>query len=163
GILSNYLLTSDLQGYVERPNYYFNEENENRKEALDALLMTQGFRRFSYDDLIAEKLPQVQFLLEQGIILSRVLRLNTGRSQPNGGLLLSIPSRNLRKDTYTDNQGRFAFENLVFPDSSKVTINARGNDNFRNLVINMDQTFFPAIDQGNPYSSDQVLNIDQEM
>lgn len=163
GILSNYLLTSDLQGYVERPNYYFNEENENRKEALDALLMTQGFRRFSYDDLIAEKLPQVQFLPEQGITLSGVLRLNTGRPQPNGGLLLSIPSRNLRKDTYTDNQGRFAFENLVFPDSSKVTINARGNDNFRNLVINMDQTFFPAIDQGNPYSSDQVLNIDQAM
>src|SRR5690606_11531902 len=46
---------------------------------------------------------------------------------------------------------------------SKVTINARGNDNFRNLVINMDQTYFPGIDQGNPYASDQVQNIDQEM
>ncbi|PRD46552.1 carboxypeptidase-like regulatory domain-containing protein [Sphingobacterium haloxyli] len=163
GILSNYLLTSDLQGYVEQPNYYFNEKNENRKEALNALLMTQGFRRFSYDDLIAEKLPQVQFMPEQGITLSGILRLNTGRPQPNGGLLLSIPSRSIRKDTYTDNQGRFAFENLVFPDSSKVTINARGNDNFRNLVINMDQTFFPGIDRGNPYASDNVQNIDQEM
>src|SRR5690606_21304676 len=40
GILSNYLLTSDLKGYVEQPNYYFNEKNENRKEALNALLMT---------------------------------------------------------------------------------------------------------------------------
>ncbi|MBD1423099.1 carboxypeptidase-like regulatory domain-containing protein [Sphingobacterium chuzhouense] len=163
GILSNYLLTSDLKGYVEQPNYYFNEKNENRKEALNALLMTQGFRRFSYDDLIAEKLPQVQFMPEQGITLSGILRLNTGRPQPNGGLLLSIPSRNIRKDAYTDNQGRFAFENLVFPDSSKVTINARGNDNFRNLVINMDQTYFPGIDQGNPYASDNVQNIDQEM
>jgi len=163
GILSNYLLTSDLKGYVEQPNYYFNEKNENRKEALDALLMTQGFRRFSYDDLIAEKLPQVQFMPEQGITLSGILRLNTGRPQPNGGLLLSIPSRNIRKDTYTDNQGRFSFENLVFPDSSQVTINARGNDNFRNLVINMDQTYFPGIDRGNPYASDNVQNIDQEM
>lgn len=163
GILSNYLLTSDLKGYVEQPNYYFNEENEDREEALNALLMTQGFRRFSYDDLIAEKQPKVQFMPEQGITLSGTLRLNTGRPQPNGGLLLSVPSRNIKKDAYTDNQGRFAFENLVFPDSSKVTINARGNDNFRDLVINMDQTYFPGIDQGNPYASDNVQNIDRDM
>ena len=163
GILSNYLLTSDLKGYIEQPNYYFNEKNESRNEALNILLMTQGFRRFSYEDLLTEKLPQVQFMPEQGITLSGILRLNTGRPQPNGGLLLSIPSRNIRKDAYTDNQGRFAFENLVFPDSSKVTINARGNDNFRNLVINMDQTYFPGIDQANPYASDNVQNIDQEM
>lgn len=163
GILSNFLLTSDLKGYVEQPNYYFNAKNENRKEALDALLMTQGFRRFSYDDLIAEKLPQVQFFPEQGISLAGTLRLNTGRPYPNGGLLLSVPSRNIRKDTYTDNSGRFAFENLVFPDSSKVTISARGNDNFRSLVIHMDPTYFPGIDQGNPYTSDNIQNIDQEM
>ncbi|SMG07356.1 hypothetical protein SAMN05660862_0275, partial [Sphingobacterium psychroaquaticum] len=163
GILSNYLLTSDLKGYVERPNYYFNTANANRKEALDALLMTQGFRRFSYDDLIAEKLPQVQFMPEQGINISGILRLNTGRAYPNGGLLLSIPSRNFRKDVYTDNSGRFVFENLVFADSSKVTVNARGNDNFRNLVINMDQSYFPAIDQGNPYARNNIQNIDNEM
>src|SRR5690606_26728337 len=65
GIVSNYLLTSDLKGYVEQPNFYFNEKNENRKEALNVLLMTQGFRRFSYEDLVAETLPQVQFMPEQ--------------------------------------------------------------------------------------------------
>gem|GEM_PF-80533 len=165
GILANYLLVSDLKGYVESPNYYFNPANENRKEALDALLMTQGFRRFDYGDLLAERLPQIrpELLPEQGITLSGTLRLNTGRPFPNGGLLLSIPARNIRKDAYTDVQGRFAFENLVFPDSSKVTINARGNDNFRSLVINMDPTYFPGIDRGNPYAGNNVQNIDSEM
>ena len=163
GILSDFLLVSDLKGYVEKPNYYFNPENENRSDALDALLMTQGFRRFSYDDLLSEKLPKVQFFPEQGISLTGTLRLNTGRPYPNGGLLLSIPARALRKDAYTDNNGRFAFENLVFPDSSKVTINARGNDNFRNLVINMDQSYFPGIDDGNVYTNDNLQNIDQQL
>src|SRR5690606_24766394 len=121
------------------------------------------FRRFSYEDLIAERLPQVQFMPEQGITLSGILRLNTGRPQPNGGLLLSIPARNIRKDTYTDNQGRFAFENLVFPDSSRVTINARGNDDFWNLVSSSDQADFPAIDKGNPYARNNSRNMDQEM
>src|SRR5690606_10304172 len=94
---------------------------------------------------------------------SGTLRLNTGRTVSNGGLLLSVPARNIRKDAYTDMQGRFVFENLVFPDSSKVTINARGNENFRNLVIHMDQSYYPAIDQGNPYARNNIQNIDRDM
>src|SRR5690606_35630178 len=163
GILSDFLLVSDLHGYIEQPNYYFNPKNEHRNAALNALLMTQGFRRFSYDDLLADKLPNVQFFPEQGINMSGTLRLNTGRPHPNGGLLLSIPAKGIRKDTYTDNNGKFVFENLNFPDSSKVTINARGNDNFRNLVINMDQSYFPGIDDGNAYMNDNLQNIDQQM
>jgi len=162
-IVSSLLLTSDLKGYVEKPNYYFDEKVSNRLEALDALMMTQGYRRFSYDDLVAEKYPQISFLPEQGITLSGTLRLNTGKPYPNGGLLLSIPARALKKDTYTDNNGRFAFENLNFPDSVKVIINARGNDNYRNLVINMDQSFYPAVDENNPYKANDILNIDKEM
>lgn len=160
-ILSNLLLTSDLKGYIEKPNYYFDEKVENREGALDALLMTQGFRRFSYEDLIAEKYPKIDFLPEQSIALTGTLRLNTGKPYPNGGLLLSIPARAMRKDVYTDNNGRFTFEELNFPDSVKVTINARSNDNYRNLVINMDQSFFPAVDLENPYKANEILNIDK--
>lgn len=162
-IISNLLLTSDLRGFVEKPNYYFNPANENRVEALDALMMTQGFRRFEYDELLAEKYPEVLFLPEQGISLSGILRQNTGRPQPNAGLLLSIPSAGIKKDVYTDAQGRFIFEDLVFPDSAKVTVNARGNDNFRSLVINMDQTYFPSADQGSMYRGGYVQNMDERL
>src|SRR5690606_4082523 len=112
---------------------------------------------------IAEELPKVDFLPDQGITLSGTLFLNTGRPVRDGGLLLSIPSRALRKDVYTDQQGRFAFANLVFSDSSRVNINAPGNDNYRNLVIHMDQNFYPAIDERNPYSADELLNIDEHL
>jgi hypothetical protein len=162
-IISSLLLTSDLKGFVEKPAYYFDTEIENRLDALDALMMTQGFRRFKYEDLVAERLPKVDFLPEQSMTLSGGLFLNTGRPVPNGGLLLSIPSRAYRKDVYTDQNGRFAFEDLVFSDSSKVNINARGNDNYRNLVIHMDQTFYPSVDQRNPYTANEVMNIDQQL
>lgn len=162
-ILSNLLLTSDLQGYIEKPNYYFDDKIENKDQALDALLLTQGFRRFSYDDLITEKYPKIDFLPEQSIALGGTLRLNTGKPYPNGGLLLSIPARAMRKDVYTDANGRFTFDELNFPDSVKVTINARSNDNYRNLVINMDQSFYPSVDVENPYKANEVLNIDKQM
>lgn len=162
-IVSNFLLTSDLKGYIESPNTYFDEKNVNRDKALDALLMTQGFRRFDYQDLVAEKLPVLSFMPEQGIEIGGTLRLNTGRTVPNGGLLLSIPSKSIRKDTYTDDKGRFLFKDLVFTDSSKVTVNARGNDNYRSMVINMDQTYFPEIDKNNAYKNNFVMNIDRAM
>ncbi|TDQ76992.1 carboxypeptidase-like regulatory domain-containing protein [Sphingobacterium yanglingense] len=163
GILSSLLLTSDLRGFIEKPGYYFDKEVANRKQAMDALLMTQGFRRFNYDDLVAEKYPQVNFMPEQGIAISGTLRLNTGRPYPNGGLLLSIPARALRKDAYTDKDGRFVFQDLNFPDSVKVTVNARSNDNYRNLVINLDQSYYPEVDNNNPYKANDILNIDKQM
>lgn len=157
-ILSNFLLTSQLKGYVEKPNYYFNPAHANRREAVDALLMTQGYKRFSYVDIIAQKYPEMLFFPETGIELSGTLRYTNGRPVENGGLLLSIPDRSFRTDTYTDAQGRFKFSNLVFTDSARVTINARGNDNYRNMVIHMDQSFFPAVDR-NELLADGELNI----
>jgi hypothetical protein len=40
-ILNNLLLTSDLKGYIEQPNYYFNKENEQTRSDLDVLMLTQ--------------------------------------------------------------------------------------------------------------------------
>ncbi|MGX1752810.1 carboxypeptidase-like regulatory domain-containing protein [Sphingobacterium sp. NPDC055346] len=163
GIVSNMLVASDLKGYIEKPNYYFNPKNENRLEALDALMLTQGFRRFEYKDLVSGRLPQVKFMPEQGITITGVLRQNTGRVQPNGGLLLNIPGAAIKKDAYTDNSGRYTFENLVFSDSLKATLNARGNDNFRSLVITLDPTLFPEIDQANPNKAANIQNIDENL
>lgn len=159
-ILSSILLSSDLKGYIEQPNYYFNSANTNRKEAMEALMLSQGYKRFNYQAFLAGQYPEVVFLPEAGIEISGTLRLNTGRPVENGGLLLSIPDKGFKIDTYTDAQGRFKFGNLVFTDSSRVTINARGNDNYRNMVIYVDQTTFPAIDK-NIYQPDGLINLDK--
>ena len=161
-ILSNLLLTSDLKGYVEAPNYYFTDPSAEKRDALDALLLTQGYRRFSYTDILADNYPQVQFLPEQGIEISGVLRLNNGKPVVNGGLLLSIPDISFRTDVYTDDRGQFVFKDLQFTDSARVTINARGNDNYRNMVINVNPTQFPEIDT-TAYRANDVLNIDKQL
>ena len=161
-ILSNLLLTSDLKGYVEAPNYYFTDPDAEKRAALDVLLLTQGYRRFSYTDILADNYPQVSFFPEQGIEISGVLRLNNGKPVVNGGLLLSIPDRSFRTDVYTDNRGQFVFKDLQFTDSARVTINARGNDNYRNMVINVNPTQFPGIDT-TAYRANDILNIDQRL
>ena len=86
-----------------------------------------------------------------------------GGVQPNAGLLLSIPGAAIKKDAYTDNQGRYVFENLVFQDSLQATLNARGNDNYRDLVITLDPTYFPDIDRNNPNKAASVQNLDENL
>jgi hypothetical protein len=46
-ILSYFLLSSDLKGEIENPGFYFH--NNNSYEDLDALMLTQGWRRYLYN------------------------------------------------------------------------------------------------------------------
>lgn len=45
-ILTHCYLTSQIRGIIHNPAYYFNEENKDRMEAMDLLLLTQGWRRY---------------------------------------------------------------------------------------------------------------------
>ncbi|QIL76112.1 MG2 domain-containing protein [Hymenobacter sp. HDW8] len=56
-ILTQLLLTSDLQGYVENPGYYFQNKTPETEQALDHLLLTQGWRRFVWKEILADKKP----------------------------------------------------------------------------------------------------------
>ena len=47
-IRSYFLLGSELRGEVEEPDYYFREDRSTSYNDLDALLLTQGWRRYKY-------------------------------------------------------------------------------------------------------------------
>ena len=49
-IMSHSYLSEQIRGDIFNPTYYFDEKNADRIIALDLLLMTQGWRRFVWDD-----------------------------------------------------------------------------------------------------------------
>ena len=48
-ILSHCFLSEEIRGNIFNPTYYFDDQNEDRLQALDLLLMTQGWRRYVWD------------------------------------------------------------------------------------------------------------------
>ena len=44
-LLSSLLLQADLQGFIENPSYYFDDQEGFKAQELDDLLLTQGWRR----------------------------------------------------------------------------------------------------------------------
>jgi len=161
-ILSSLLLTSDLQGYIEKPNYYFNKPSDQKNAELDFLLLTQGYRRFDYKDILANKYTPITLYPEQGMDITGTLRDRTGMPVKKGALRLTVTGKPISSEILTSPSGLFAFKNLNIPDSSEVVISAKYNTNASNMMIMLDQFPAAAITK-NINSPDEVQNIDSTL
>ncbi|TDQ07697.1 carboxypeptidase-like regulatory domain-containing protein [Pedobacter metabolipauper] len=161
-ILSSLLLTADLKGYVEKPNYYFNKTDAKKLASLDDLLLTQGFRRFNYKDIIAGKLPSSTLFPEQDMRITGTLRDRTGMPVKKGALRLTVTGTRIGAETLTTNSGVFTFPNLTIPDSSEVVINAKYSANGSSLMIIPDVPPTLASTK-NIFPGDEILNIDSAL
>ncbi|MGI4831990.1 MAG: TonB-dependent receptor plug domain-containing protein [Janthinobacterium lividum] len=124
-ILSHLLLSSDLGGVLEDPSYYFREpQTPDIKLALNDLLLTQGWRRFVWKELLAGQLPGREFALEQGLgVSSQVL---TAAGQPAAGQSVAYLQTNPPREgqQLADAAGHFRFRGLDGLDTTAVLLRA---------------------------------------
>jgi len=161
-ILTSFLLSSELRGYIEQPNYYFNQANDKKLADLDVLMLTQGFRKFSYEEITKGREPVISVLPEQGIEFSGMLRTSNGMPVSKGSLKLVVPESKYYAETTTNLKGEFKFEKVVIIDSSEATISARSSTAARNMMIMLNGTAFPTAGK-NVNFPDEELNIDSAM
>jgi len=126
-ILTYLLLTSDLKGHIESPQFYFEEYNFRKAWLLDNLMMTQGWRRFRWQDALADTLPPVNNLLEQSMSIRGQLFKYENPNQPKqGSVSLTIMEDPLiNGEVDTDEEGHFEFSGLEFQDTVTVVLQAK--------------------------------------
>jgi len=131
GIMTNLLLTSELKGNIEQPAYYFAEADKKTQADLDNLMLTQGYRHFEWKKLLTDTTAPA-YPVEKSIQVSGIVKRN-GKPAPNAQVKLFSKAGGLfMLDTLTDANGRFAFKDLIFADSTKFLIQskiAKGQDN----------------------------------
>ncbi|MBR4528230.1 MAG: hypothetical protein IKO71_07230 [Bacteroidaceae bacterium] len=54
-IMTEMLLASEIKGFIPDPGWYFEKDDEEHRQALDLLMMTQGWRRFEWKDMAIER------------------------------------------------------------------------------------------------------------
>ena len=140
-ILSHILLTADLRGYVEQPNYYLDQPNETTRSDLDVLMLTQGYRRFEWKPLMAGTLAAPVYQPEQLIIVSGSVKTLGGKPVPGAKVTLFAPASagQFMLDTTADSQGNFAFKGMLLKDSIRFIIKAITSKGGKNVVIKMDK------------------------
>jgi hypothetical protein len=137
-IFANLLLTSDLKGYIEQPAYYFNG-TENALADLDALMLTQGYHRFEWKKVLNDTPLPNQYAVEKTFTVSGRVTTPSGAPVANGKVeLINFDDGLLKVDTLTDQNGRFAFTDIIYADGLKFLIQARNAKNKRDVVIKMD-------------------------
>jgi len=133
-ILSNLLLTSDLKGYIEKPGYYFASADQKTADDLDALMLTQGYRRFEW-----KKAENTSYEAETGLSISGYLKTINNKPIPNGKIqLFTTGGAFFTADTTSDIKGHFAFKNLFFNDSTKFMLQGATEKERYNLQISLD-------------------------
>ncbi|MES1215961.1 MAG: hypothetical protein ABUT20_10615, partial [Bacteroidota bacterium] len=58
-IISHLLLTSEVKGTVYNPSYYFSDKSDSINQHLDLVMLTHGWRRFVWEDVVKGKLPRI--------------------------------------------------------------------------------------------------------
>jgi hypothetical protein len=145
-ILSNLLLTSELKGTVEQPNYYFTNVNEKTNADLDLLMLTQGYRHFSWKKILSDDQLPAAYQPEKALEISGSVKTGGGKSITGARVTLFTKSGGpFLTDTTTDANGKFVFPNLTFGDSVKFIVQAKVVKGQNNVVLNLDSVAAPAI------------------
>lgn len=135
-IYSYLSLSSDLKGRAEHPEYYFKDTSAETKQALDNLMLTHGWRRFKWADVLANKKPALHFIPEyEGHIVSgKLLNAVSGTPEENVVAFLSVPGIHFQLYTSrSNNEGMVYFntKDLYDPKLIVAQANAQQNSNYR--------------------------------
>ena len=145
-IITSLLLTSDVKGYVEQPNYYFYNSSPETMANLDVLMLTQAYRGFQWkqvltDTTITPKPYQPEYLPE----LSGTVKTPLGKPVPGAHITLLSTKENFVRDTITDAQGAFKFNDLYLMDTVKLVLHAIKKNNGDNVNIVIDKPDYPSV------------------
>ena len=118
------LLSSELKGHIESPNFYFASVTDETRTDLDVLMLTQGFRRFDWKDL-ENGIPAnatIAFTAEKQTDISGVLKTKAGDPIPNSSVTLIPQNTNGGAPMVqtTDSQGRFVFQKCLYRRRCKI-------------------------------------------
>ena len=162
-IFSDLLLTSDIKGYIEQPGYYFAHPDEKTQADLDVLMLTQGYRRFAWRMILGNSFPQMTYQPEKSLFISGTVKTLGGKPVAKGKVTLFTTAKGaFLLDTVTDAEGKFKFDNLIFPDSIRFVIQARGANGKKNVEITLDKVP-PQFVTKNKNAPDIAVNINHDL
>jgi hypothetical protein len=81
-VMTDLLLSSEVKGFIPYPGYYFEQDDAAHRNALDMLLMVQGWTRYDFKQMNQGRDFKPTFKIEDGITLAgRVMHPQPLRSQ----------------------------------------------------------------------------------
>jgi TonB-dependent SusC/RagA subfamily outer membrane receptor len=136
--------------------YYFQKGKKDVAENADLLMLTNGWRRYYWSDILNDNYPLLKYESEQGITLKGKITHDIIKyPYKNADVKLSIMDQyNDEFNTTSGKGGSFVFNNLDYSDTIDVKITVRKPDGGKSLLILLDENTPDVIKE---YSGDFFL------
>ncbi len=122
-IWSRFLLTSDLKGYIYNPAWYFENQNDTTKYALDYLMMTHGWSRFNWTKILSGVFPEKKYSDAGLLSLTGYVKEEKTNELVSGGklniFLEAEDSTTQSYDVEVGVDGRYKMDSLLFMGKAK--------------------------------------------
>ncbi|WP_194765929.1 TonB-dependent receptor plug domain-containing protein [Tamlana sp. I1] len=125
------LLNSDLRGTIKNPGYFFEKNNDpKRRYLLDLVMLSHGWRRFTWTDLLYKSPSPDKYNAETGLYISgRTLYQDKSLTKISAATRITFMSKPPFQDKMQSNEhGIFKYGPFIFNDSMPVLIEARVKD-----------------------------------
>jgi hypothetical protein len=144
-IISYFLLSSDLKGDIENPGFYFNGNSDNYND-LDALLLTQGWRKYLYIKPIEKITFQPESKLTVAGSVGGIFFQNQNKKSAELTLMTFGHHKTVQTQP-TDSLGRFNFNiNDEYGQNLNILIqSANKSGRKKNYTIVLDKKESPAV------------------
>ncbi|MEI6817232.1 MAG: MG2 domain-containing protein, partial [Bacteroidota bacterium] len=165
-ILSTMLLENDIKGKIEDPVFYFNAKETKADIALDYLLMTAGWRHFTWKKILDNEIPNALYQGEKTIVSGIVLDQNSNHPINNAKIKIGGKDRTIT----VNEKGEFSFEKLDLSTATNLTILADGyttqtiavNDYNQNIKYYLNDGKRLVYDEDIPMKRAERINIEQQ-
>ena len=157
-IVSDLLLTGDLRGYVHNPAWNFGGDggdgDEVRRQAVDLLMLTNGWCRFSTDSMGVVHDVEFRHPLEEREWLSGSIVNLTAKDRECASIPITVMDTAGRSIGMSrlDEAGRFFVGDLNYPNESRLQIRALTKSRRPHYVF--DRPTFPAFRHKEPFARD---------
>jgi len=130
-ILSWLLMSSELKDKVEDASYYFNPDKEKAMQSIDYVLLTHGWRRFTWRDVNHPNIDLKSYPASVGFVGGTVRYKNTQTGIPADVWLVSYGEEKTVSHLRTNASGKFLFTNVDRSGKIQLIANAIRFDNKR--------------------------------
>ncbi|MCB9081301.1 MAG: TonB-dependent receptor plug domain-containing protein [Lewinellaceae bacterium] len=120
------LLSSDLRGRIEQPGYYFNPSSAGRAQLLDLVMLTHGWRRFTWKNILSDDVSILQYLPENGFtIQGQILRAGSSNPVAATAWITPLISNSVFPDPFrTGEDGLFTAVGFQLMDTTNIMVQA---------------------------------------
>jgi hypothetical protein len=130
-IVSQFLLKGDLTGHINNPAYYFSSNADSVIEYTDLVMLTNGWRKFKWHELLSGSLPHLNFEKDTSFLslIGKIERISDAKIKKASLMNLMLLSKDSSKALIfapLNADGSFSEKNAIFFDTTKIFYSLNG-------------------------------------